>query len=377
MVSPDPTELLRELVSIDSVNPDLVPGGAGEAAIARFAADWLTERGVPAQVQDLGGGRANVLATVAGRGGGRSLMLNAHLDTVGVAGMAQPHVARVQDGRLFGRGAQDTKAGLAAAMTAAVALRDLGLAGDVVVAGVADEEYGSRGTEALLAGVLPDAAIVLEPTELAIVHQHKGYVWVEVVVSGVAAHGSDHVRGVDAIAGAGHVVVELERAGLALLAGPGHPQLGTATQHLSLIAGGQELSSYPDRCVVSLERRTLPGETCESVRRDIVEAVDRAARGAAWTAEVAVTFDRPPLDTPADAAIVAAVAAACDAELGSHRLDVAPAWTDAALLAAAGVSALVFGPVGGGLHERVEWVDLASVADVRDVLVGSATRFCS
>ena len=156
----DLTELTLQLVEIDSVNPALVPGGKGERGIGLFVAEWCSRRGL--QVELVGDDRPSVVATRRGAGGGRSLLLNAHLDTVGVAGMAEPHVARVEEGRLYGRGAYDMKGALAAILIAAAGVRDL--RGDVIVTAVADEELASIGTEAVLERVRADAAIVPEPT---------------------------------------------------------------------------------------------------------------------------------------------------------------------------------------------------------------------
>ena len=263
-------ELLARLVAIDSVNPDLVPGGAGEAAIAAFVAGWCERAGLEVHAEPLRDGRANVIAVARGRRGGRALMLNAHLDTVGVAGCERPHEPEVRAGRLYGRGACDTKGALAAFMTAAASAAREGLAGDVILTAVADEEHLSLGTEALIAnGWRADAALVGEPTDLAIATAHKGFAWLEVETRGVAAHGSDPATGVDAILHMGRVLAALERLNAALRAGPPDPLLGTGSLHASLIEGGQELSSYPARCRLQLgaapsraRRRSGPSATC-------------------------------------------------------------------------------------------------------------------
>ncbi|MBO0791907.1 MAG: M20/M25/M40 family metallo-hydrolase, partial [Ktedonobacteraceae bacterium] len=140
------TNLLRQLVAIDSVNPDLVPGAAGERAIAEFVARWLEDAGVEVTWDEPVPGRPSVVGIVRGSGGGRSLLLNAHMDTVGVAGMEQPHEPHVEGNRLYGRGAYDMKGGLAAIMVAVAEARKLSLRGDVILTAVADEEYASLGT---------------------------------------------------------------------------------------------------------------------------------------------------------------------------------------------------------------------------------------
>jgi len=204
-------ELTAQLVAIESVNPALVPGGSGEREIATFVAEWCTERGL--EVEVLGDQRPSVIATRRGTGGGRSLLLNAHLDTVGTAGMEAPFAPRVEDGRLYGRGSYDMKGALAAILVAVAEAPDL--AGDLVVTAVADEELASMGTEAVLEQVTADAAIVVEPTELRVAVAHRGFVGFEIETTGVAAHGSRPDLGVDAIAAMGPVLVALKQIGRA------------------------------------------------------------------------------------------------------------------------------------------------------------------
>ncbi|MFZ1908039.1 MAG: M20/M25/M40 family metallo-hydrolase, partial [Burkholderiales bacterium] len=240
----DCIELLAALVSIDSVNPDLVPGARGEGEIAAFVADWLRRQGLEVHVEDSGrNGRPNVVAVARGTGGGRSLMLNAHMDTVGVAGMQSPFRPEIRDGKLFGRGAMDTKAALAAFMAALAEAKELPLRGDALLTAVVDEEYASAGTEAVVKKWKADAAVVGEPTELQIVTAHKGFVWFEVETSGVAAHGSRPDLGVDAIAKMGKVLVAIDDMAKALPRSRAHAILGPGSIHASLIQGGQELSS--------------------------------------------------------------------------------------------------------------------------------------
>src|SRR5436309_6009537 len=218
--------LLIQLVGIDSVNPSLVPGGAGEAELARFVANWFKRHGIEAILEEVVRGRRKVIAVGGGRRPGRTISLNAHLDTVGVAAMNQPFSAAIESGRLFGRGAMDTKAGLAAFMLATAAAAERQLEGKVIFAGVIDEEFASLGTESIAVRFQADAAIVAEPTALEIATCHKGFVWLDIATTGVAAHGSRFEEGVDAIAKMGKFLGALEVLSSELKAAPQHPLLG-------------------------------------------------------------------------------------------------------------------------------------------------------
>src|SRR5512138_2405364 len=257
----DLTELLSSLVSIDSTNPDLVPGAAGEGEIARYIASWLERAGLEVRLIESAAGRPNVVAVARGTGGGRSLLLNGHMDTVSQGSFAEAHKPRIESGRLYGRGAYDMKGGLAACMQAIVEAGRRRLRGDVILAAVVDEEYASLGTATVVETVHADAAIVAEFTELQVVLAHKGFVWFDIETTGRAAHGSRPDLGVDAIAHMGRVLVQLEEMDRALRSEATHPLLGSGSLHAGLIRGGQELSSYPEHCTLSIERRTLPGET--------------------------------------------------------------------------------------------------------------------
>jgi acetylornithine deacetylase len=361
--------LLGRLVSIDSVNPTLVPGGAGEREIAGFVAGWAEDAGLRVEIVAPERERPSVVATAGGKGGGRSLMLNAHLDTVGVAGMAAPHEPRLEDGRLHGRGSYDMKGGLAACMLAAAAAAEEGLAGEVIVTAVSDEEHSSIGVQAVLERIRADACVVTEPTELRVCVAHKGFAWWRITARGRAAHGSRPDLGSDAIARMGPAlggVAELDRR----LESRVHPLVGRASVHASLIAGGQELSSYPERCVLDVERRTLPGET-----RDDLEGELRGLLGGALDGEI--TLIREPFEVDADEAIVDVVGRQAAAVLGRRpELVGAPYWMDAAFTSAAGIPTVVFGPRGAGAHATDEWVDLGSVRTCAETLLATAIEFC-
>ena len=377
-VRDDVVDLLTRLVAIDSVNPELVPGGAGEAEIARFVAGWLAGAGLDVVVEEVASGRPNVVAVARGSGGGRSLILNAHMDTVGVVGMERPFEPYVDDGRLYGRGAYDMKGSLGAIMLAGARAVGRGLRGDVVLTAVVDEEVGSIGTEAAARRWRADAAIVAEPTELGLAVAHKGFVAFETEVKGRAAHGSRPDLGVDAIAKMGRVLVGLEELDRSLRSGPAHRLLGTGSVHASIIEGGQEYSSYPERCLLKAERRTIPGETVASVEAEVRALLARAAEGdPAFRGEVRVGLARGPFEVDESEPIVDLVRRhAAGSRREAPELVGVPFWTDAAILAGAGIPTVVFGPGGEGAHAVVEWVELADVERCAEIYLAVAEEFC-
>ena len=371
-------DLLKTLVSIDSINPDLVPGSAGEAAIAQYVADWLKREGFEVALDEPAPGRLSVIGVARGTGGGHSLLLNAHMDTVGVAGMEHPHEPVIVDNRLYGRWAYDMKGGLAAIMLAAAAAKERGLRGDVIVTAVADEEYASIGTQSLVKQVHADAAIVTEPTELNICIAHKGFVWLEVETHGVAAHGSRPDLGVDAIAKMGKVLTGLEALQRSLQTGEAHPLLGTGSLHASRINGGQELSSYPEHCLLSVERRTIPGESTQQVEAQLRQIIDEiSASDASFQASLKTTLERDPSEISREAPIVQTLNQRASAILG-RQPDVVGAsyWMDTALFSASGIPAVTFGPGGAGAHAVVEWADLDQLERCIAVLQATIEQFC-
>ncbi|MGH2830397.1 MAG: ArgE/DapE family deacylase [Actinomycetota bacterium] len=368
------TALLTALVRFNSVNPDLVTGAAGEREIATFLVECCRRRGLEAELEEVAPGRFNAVARLRGRGTAPGLLFNGHIDTVGVDGMTiDPFGAEIRDGKLYGRGAFDMKGGVAAMVEAAASVAERGAPpGDVILMMVADEEYGSVGTEAVvrdgLRGVA--AAIVTEPTALDVCIAHKGYAWVTLETVGRAAHGSRYEQGIDAIAHMGRVLAALERLERETFPRRTHPLLGRPSVHASLIDGGIGLSTYPDRCRLEIERRTLPDETAADVSAEMegmlagLRAEDPQLQAAA-----SLRMYRPGLEVAPDAPIVRAVRRAAEAVL--HRepgLVGELAWLDSALLSAAGIPTVVFGPRGEGAHAAVEWVDLDSVVATADVL---------
>ena len=368
----DALSLARALVRVDSRNPSLVPGAPGEEAVARALCEILEGWGFNVQLLEAAPGRPNVVARIGERGG-PSLMLNGHLDVVGTEGMTHPPFEpEVRGGRLYGRGAADMKSGVAAmcAATARVAARG-GLAGEVIIAAVVDEEYESAGTRSLVAsGVRADAAVVTEPTRLAICPAHKGFAWLDVVVHGHAAHGSRYDVGIDAIRHAGLLLAELDAYEEHTLVRHTHPLLGHASLHASHVEGGSGMSTYPDRCLLKIERRTVPGETPEETLAETRAACDRVrARRPDFRADVALTFSQEPSDVAVDAPVVRALGGALSAAGLATRIEGASYWTDAALLNAAGIPAVCFGPGDiAQAHGAEEWIELSEVERATDVL---------
>ena len=380
MTRVDPLMLARELVRIDSRNPSLAPDGAGERPVALVLARKLEEWGFAVDMHDAAPGRPNVVARTGSRAG-RSLMLNGHLDVVGVEGMTHlPFSADERNGRLYGRGAADMKGGLAAMCAAAARAAARGIAGEVIITAVADEEHTSMGTRELLRrGLRADAAIVGEPTGLSIMPAHKGFAWLEIEVRGRAAHGSRYEIGVDAILDGGVVLEELATLERTALPARSHPLLGRPSLHISTIEGGTGWSTYPDRCLIRVERRTLPGENGNEPLAEVRGAIARARdRRPSLEASARLVLSQAPSDVASNAPIVGALSDALAARGERVTVGGMTAWTDAALLNEAGIPAICFGPGDIGLaHAAEEWIDTGEIERATDVLDSLITRWCN
>jgi acetylornithine deacetylase len=365
--------VLQELVRINSVNPSLSPDGVGEAAIGRYTADAMRQLGLEVASHEPRPGRVSVVGRLKGTGGGRTLMLNAHYDTVAVDEMTDPFGATIAQGRLYGRGAYDMKGSLAACFGAVKALRESGarLRGDVVIAAVADEEHASLGTSDIIERYRVDGAVVTEPTSLAVCLAHKGFAWISVTVEGRAAHGSQFALGVDANVRLGPVLVRLGQLASELTARSPHPLVGAPSLHVAMIEGGTGMSTYAASATAHIERRMVPGETVDHVVAEIRQRVGDL--GATITAGLA----REPFEVEPDRPIVRAVVDATAEVVGTPpRLVGENPWMDSALLAAAGVETVVFGPHGAGAHAKEEWVDLQSVYQTARILAETARSYC-
>ena len=281
---------------------------------------------------------------------------------------------------MYGRGAGDMKASVAAMMAALASAGTMALRGDVIMTAVADEEAYSVGTTAVLdSGVTADAAIVTEPTNGDVVVAHKGFVWADVITQGRAAHGSRPDDGLDAITKMGAFLRGLEDLQTELEQRTGDPLLGSGSVHASVIAGGREMSSYPATCRLGLERRTVPGETAQSViteLEDIAEGCRRADPG--FKASIDLTFERRPFSIDAGHEIVELVSSVA-ARTSGRRTGVSGSagWMDAALLSDRSIPTVVYGPAGGDFHGDNEWVDVASIEACTEVLTEVAKAYCA
>jgi acetylornithine deacetylase len=371
--------LLEQLVRIDSVNPSLVPGGAGETEIAKFIKSWLETRDFETHWLENTPGRPSVVGVLKGSGGGKSLMLNGHIDTVTLEGNPDGIKPRVENAKMFARGAYDMKCGVAAMLIAASRASKLNLCSDVIVACVSDEEYASIGSFELVQTFKADAAIVTEPTELELVTAHKGFVWLTIETHGVAAHGSRPLEGVDAIAKMGKVLVALEQMDLNLRANPTHALLESGSVHASIISGGQELSSYPAHCKLEVERRTIPGETVAVVEqqfRTMLEAIK--ATDSSFEYSLTMGLERVPHEVAESELIVQTLLKNATSILEkTPKIRVETFWTDCAALSSVGIPSFLFGAIGAGAHSANEWVDLNSVVQLEKILFSTIKEFCS
>lgn len=394
----DVLALARALVRTPSMNPALAADGTGEGDIAGLCAGWLASWGFETRRQEVAPGRFNVVGRLdastrnhpehpapdadARAVAGPVLLLNGHLDTVGTDGMrGDPFEARVEDGRLHGRGAADMKGGVAALLSAARGVARGGgpASGRLLVALTVDEEHASIGMEAFASSLDEgvDAAIVCEPTELAVAPAHKGFLWLELLFRGVAAHGSRPRIGVDAVRHAARYLATLEPLHDELASGPSHDLLGHPSFHVGTIEGGSAPSVYPSRCRVVLERRTLPGESRADAIRPFAAALDRLS---ASEPDVDATLEaglwRPGTEVATGHDLVRGLLDAVEAAGSEPRVDGMSAWVDAAWLNEAGIPAVCFGPGSiAQAHADAEWVEVDELRRCASVLERFAVTF--
>jgi acetylornithine deacetylase/succinyl-diaminopimelate desuccinylase-like protein len=377
-------DLLGELIRIESVTPVLVPDGSGEQTIASYIADWLSDTPAEVDLIEIGSGRPNVVARLRGNGGaggGRTLCLNAHMDTVGYEGWPEDAlVPRVRGNRMVGLGASDDKAGCATLM---LTLRQLAqtapcLHGDLLVAFVADAEGNSIGTEWLAKQDDIDAAIVIEPQPVGdLVIEHQGFGWIDVITRGVAAHGSEPDAGVDAIVHMAEVITRLHRLDRTKF--QPYPSLlnGPAVFHTAMISGGTGYANYPDYAKLGIKIGTQPGETLLD-RVAEIEAIfaDVARTEPGFNGEVVVRLDRQPFVAQGHEALQAIVVQAMTDVLGvSPRITGMNAWRDAALMQSAGIPTLLMGSSGGNHHAAGEWASISEITKLCEILSRVAVAY--
>ncbi|KAJ5297497.1 hypothetical protein PENANT_c005G08576 [Penicillium antarcticum] len=381
----DAVGLTQTLTQINSSNPTLsLTDGVGETEIANWLASWFAHRDIEYHWIEKVTGRPSIVGVLRGSEDGKSLMFNGHTDTVSLSSYeADPLSGSIQirDGKeaVLGRGSLDMKGGLAAALAALAATKATGRVprGDIIIAAVSDEEDASQGTQEVIeAGWRADAAVLPEPTQAGIITTHKGFIWVEVDILGVAEHGSDPSEGEDAILYAGSFLQALEKYQSQLRI---DEALGQASLHCGLIRGGEEPSSYPDKCTITVEFRTVPAQTEESILNDMGKLLKSIAEQNARVryAQPRITMSRPTQKIPVDHPFVRQSLATASSVLKSEPVvKCGPFWTDAALLGAVGIPSIVWGPAGDGLHAKEEWVEVESLRQFEKVFTQLVQDFC-
>lgn len=372
------TTFLSEMVAIDSVNPDLVSGVAGEKAIADWFFNTCKQLGLDTWMQEAAPNRPNVIAKWPGQSSEKSLLMTGHTDVVAVEGMTiDPFDPKIEDGRLYGRGSFDMKGGLASILGAVAALKSGGYQpqGDLYLGFVADEEYASIGTEALVMEIQPGAAILTEPTDLEICIAHKGFVWLTLTTHGRAAHGSSFDAGVDAIAHMGRLVHALQSMDDSFQSA--HNLLSRPSVHASTIEGGIGWSTYPDRCELRLEHRIMPHQTAEQIMSEWQSIIGKLTLEIPhFSAEASLAFSRPGYEIERDAPIVSTLHQSFIKVMNNEPTYMGTSgWLDSAILGAAGIPTVIIGPGGDGAHAAVEYVILDDVFRCADILAQTTSAY--
>jgi len=354
-------KLLSDLIAIPSVNPmgrEPSPGERFEEDLSRYLFDFLQRRGLDVEMEVVSPGRPNLLARVD-IGAPETVLLEAHLDTVGAENMViDPFTPTIRDGRIYGRGSCDTKGSLAAFVWAVSSLIEAKgkFSRNVLLAAVVDEEYGFTGAKhAVRRGLRADFGIAGEPTRLSIVRAHKGVMRWNITARGAAAHSAYPDRGRNAIYSMARLISRLEEYAGTLGAGAAHPLLGSPTISIGVVEGGEAVNIVPDRCRIQVDRRTIPGETTDSILQPLRDMVSRMED---------IVLEAPYLDVPgmevlSDSPPVAHLGDAIRKATGDVASEAAHYATDAGLYNAAGIPTVVFGP--GDIrqaHTDAEYLDL-------------------
>jgi acetylornithine deacetylase len=375
----DIIKLLSELIALPSVNPghdvQRTRSPYGEGRVADYVESYFRPFGVGVQRQEIFPGRPNVIVRIPGEDRfAKPIVLEAHMDTVNVEGMADPFTPRVADGRVYGRGACDTKASLAAMMMAVKQLLEEGvsLPRSCLLLATVDEEFGTVGIQRWAdLGTEVSAAVVGEPTSLRVISAHNGQIWFKIFTHGKAAHSSRPYLGVNAIYIMTEVIQVLQRRVASVYARRCHPLCGPPTLSVGKIQGGVLESVVPEACEISIDRRVIPGETqqgaIEEIKGWIAEDLDAETTK---TVELGpVYYDLPPLETPTAHPLVQGLRAAVVNTLGDAEVAGAPYGTDAGYLGAKGIPVVVFGPGDGAqAHTVEESVDVVQVEKAVEIL---------
>ncbi|MCP3967562.1 MAG: ArgE/DapE family deacylase [Lentisphaerae bacterium] len=373
-------DIAVKLIQIDTRNASLCSDGPGESECVKYLAELYQKLGIDYTIHKLSSKQANIVAKIKGKGKGKTLLFNAHMDTVGTEGMKDPFSGKIENGRLYGRGSQDMKASLAAIIAAAKAIIDnkIELDGDLLIAAVSDEEYSSAGTMDLIKHYTADAAVITEPTDFSLVTAHRGFIWYEIETVGKAAHGSKYNVGIDANMHMGRFIAELDKLEQKLRKRRPDPLVGLPSLHAALIQGGTDISTYSGKCTLKVERRTVPGEKEVEITNEIQSIIDEISKNDSnFKATVKPFFQRPQFKVSHDSAIVKTAQKVLNNHFDTKcSYSGAPFWTDAALLSEAGTDCIILGPVGKGLHTTEEWVDVSSIKKLSYILANIALIYC-
>ena len=376
------TEILSEMVKIDSVNP-FDSEGKGEIEFGKYLSDFLKNLGLDVEEQSAGNGRFNVLGFFEGKSAGPTIMLNSHMDTVGVEGMKDPFKPKIINEELYGRGSCDAKGSLASMAMALEALvkSKKKIKGKIMMAAVCDEEYKSIGTDRLVDKYKADYAVVGEPTELRLGTAHKGFIWVKLAVKGKAAHGSVPEQGVDAIEEMASLITDLKELRHEYEHRPPHPLLGEPKLHMGTIKGGTAPSIVPDLCELILERRNLPGETEESVLKEVKKIAEKAQKkDLSLVVDISSPFQRIPFEVNYSDPFIKTFRDTYEEVLGSKAVICGlPYWTDAAIISGRSkIPVCVFGP--GDIkyaHSHDEHIKISELVDAAKVYAALINSICS
>jgi acetylornithine deacetylase/succinyl-diaminopimelate desuccinylase-like protein len=376
--------LLSDLIRIDSVNPWLVPGGAGEGGIGDYVAHWLEPLGLEVKLDEVEEGRSNLIARLPGTDGGKSLCLYAHLDTVGYANWEdRALVPRVEGDRLYGLGAVDDKGHCAVAMLVLKSLvkRGVRLRGDLIVALLVDEEGTSSGTMHFVKHYNPDVAIIMDSPSgpLKVIVTHQGFGWLDIVVKGKAAHGCEPEIGVDAIAHMAEVIVRLQQLDREKFALAPHPLNGKVTFHMGTIVGGTDYATYPEWCKLGLEIGFQPGEIVDDYIAEIEDVLQEVkSTYPNFSGAVRLNIARPPFEAQGREGLWEVLSEEITNLYGQSPEAVGlNTWADTALFQEAGVSSLMISATGANLHSPDEWVSLTDLAKLKEIIEATVKRYCA